>query len=422
MFRIKREIHALISLFVLSAISSAADLGAGAAKVDITPPIGYPMWGYGARHDAPSLGVLDPLFARAVVLSAGKDKIAIVSLDLGRAPTRQSMATIRKKVKEATGIEHLFLVASHTHHGPVIELDNWPPKQSYVRQLEEKLAHVIIKAAKDQRQARLGVASRQLDMNRNRHSKLAERPVDRELIVVRIEDEKGKVIAHLVNFAAHAVMANSKERKFSADFPGAMAALVEKETGAPCLFLQGAAGDLSPNPGKTPGPEKFGQALGQQVLDLAKGIRCTIGKETTLKCRERDFTFKSRVDLTNPFIRTAYNMAFFKDLIDFYVNEYREGIRPHLTTVLLNGRIGFVGVSGEFFCSHSLNLKRRARLEHLLFLGYCNDYQQYFPTIEAAAEGGYGADSQVAPVEVGAGERMMDRALMDLYEMRGKRK
>src|SRR5262249_57212680 len=115
-----------------------------------------------------------------------------------------------------------------------------------------------------------------------------------------------------------------------------------------------------------------------------------------------------------------YNMAFFKELIDFYEREYREGIRPHLTTAILDGRIGFVGVSGEFFCSHSLSLKKRARLDHLLFLGYCNDYQQYFPTIEAAAEGGYGADPQVSPVEAGAGERMIDRALIHLYQMRGK--
>jgi len=283
MFRKKTGIIALLSWFIISTTAAGAELKAGAAKVDITPPLGFPMWGYGARHDAPSLGVLNPLMARAVVLSTGKDKIAVVSLDLGRAPTRQSMATIRKKVKEVAGIEHLFLVASHTHHGPVIELDNWPPKNSYVRQLEEKIAGIIIKAAKNVRPARLGVASRKTELNRNRHSKLAERPVDRELIVVRLEDGAGKAIAHLVNFAAHATMENGKERKFSADYPGAMAELVEKETGAPCLFLQGAAGDLSPNPGKTPGPEKFGQALGRQVLDLAKTIRCTIGQETTLK-------------------------------------------------------------------------------------------------------------------------------------------
>jgi neutral ceramidase len=86
----------------------------------------------------------------------------------------------------------------------------------------------------------------------------------------------------------------------------------------------------------------------------------------------------------------------------------------------LDNRVGFVGVSGEFFCGHSISLKRRARLEHLFFLGYCNDYQQYFPTIEASSEGGYGADPAVSPVETGAGEQMMDRALIRLYKMQGK--
>ena len=87
---------------------------------------------------------------------------------------------------------------------------------------------------------------------------------------------------------------------------------------------------------------------------------------------------------------------------------------------LFDGRIGLVGVSGEFFCDHAVNLRRRAGLELLLFCGCCNDYHQYFPTIEAAAEGGYGADSTVSPVEIGAGERMMDQALIDLLQMQGK--
>ena len=95
-------------------------------------------------------------------------------------------------------------------------------------------------------------------------------------------------------------------------------------------------------------------------------------------------------------------------------------MRPHLTTALLDGRVGFVGASGEFFCGHALALKRRARLPHLFFLGYCNDYQQYFPTIEAASEGGYGTQPTVSPAELGAGERVMDRALLRLYQMRGK--
>jgi hypothetical protein len=413
---------ALVLALLLPCAPLRADgLRAGAARADITPPTGYPMWGYGARHDAPSLGVLDPLRARALVLAAGSERIALVSLDLGRAPTRASMAAIRRRVKETTGIEHLFLVASHTHHGPVIELDDWPtPQTSYVRQLEAKLALLIIEANQALRPARLGIATREVAYNRNRHSRRADRPVDRELLVLRVEDEQGKPIAHAVNFAAHATMQDNKLRKFSADYPGTLADRVEAETGAPCLFLQGAAGDLSTNPGEERGPTRFGQALAREVLGLARTIRCTALDRARLQVREDEFRFGKRVRLEEPVVRAMYTAAFFRGLVDFYEKEYRDGIRPHLTTALLDGRIGFVGVSGEFFCGHALALKRRARLGHLFFLGYCNDYQQYFPTIEAAAEGGYGADPLVSPVEVGAGEQVMDRALIRLYKMRGK--
>ncbi|MGH7173743.1 MAG: neutral/alkaline non-lysosomal ceramidase N-terminal domain-containing protein, partial [Gemmataceae bacterium] len=281
-------------LFCLLALSPlpqlrADDLQAGAASVDITPPTGYAMWGYAARKNQPSLGVRDPLRARALVLAAGDKRIALVSLDLGRAPTRASMAAIRRRVKPA-GIEHLFLVASHTHHGPVLELDNWPSeKKPYVRQLEQKLAEVILSAAKAVKPARLGIASKQTKLNRNRHSKRDDAPVDRELLVLRVEDRDGKVIAHAVNFAAHPTLRDIRERKFSADYPGVFAAVVEKETKAPCLFLQGAAGDLSTKPTGEGGADKFGAELGREVLTLAKGIRCTAIKPI-LEAREEDFT------------------------------------------------------------------------------------------------------------------------------------
>jgi hypothetical protein len=139
-----------------------------------------------------------------------------------------------------------------------------------------------------------------------------------------------------------------------------------------------------------------------------------------LKARERDFKFTSRIDISNPLIFAAYSLAFFPRLVDFYEREYREGVRPHMTTALLDGKFGFVGVSGELFTSHAIHLKRRAQLQHLFVFGYCNDYQQYFPTIEAVAEGGYGADTTVSPIEVGAGERMMDQALLDLFELQGR--
>src|SRR5262245_44428389 len=90
---------ALAAALLVAGPARAAGLEAGAATADITPPTGYPMWGYAARHDKPSDGVLDPLLARALVLKAGEAKVALVSLDLGRAPTRDSMTRIRDALK-----------------------------------------------------------------------------------------------------------------------------------------------------------------------------------------------------------------------------------------------------------------------------------------------------------------------------------
>jgi hypothetical protein len=417
----KKCLPLAVVLVFVAIPARAGELRAGAARTDITPPVGFPLWGYAARRDLPSEGILDPLRARALVLATDTERIALVSLDLGRPPTRQSAEAIRRRVR-AAGIEYLFLVASHTHHGPVVELDTWPTaKEPYVRRLEEKIGDVILEAAHNLRPARLGVASRECTLNHNRHSKQAEKPVDREVLVLRVEDRDGRPIAHAVNFAAHPVLRPMMLRKISADYPGPLADLVEKETGAPCLFLQGAAGDLSPSfAGDDRSPERFADLLGREVLALVKEVRCPDGSGAKLQVREDDFRFPCRLDLGNPAVRFVLGRAFFPDLIAFYEREYREGVRPHLTTALLDGRVGLVGVSGEFFCGHALALKRRARLEHVFFLGYCNDYQQYFPTIEAAAEGGYGTDLVVSPSPPGSGERVIDRALIQLYRMRGK--
>jgi neutral ceramidase len=413
----------LIGLFLLQpAAVRAVPLEAGAARIDITPPVGHPLWGYAARKDLPSTGVRDPLFARAVVLGVGPSRLAIVSLDLGRPPTRASVKAIRERIKETAGVESVFLVASHTHHGPILELDTWPKEgKPYTRQLEDKIVQAISDASNSLRPARMGIATAEVELNRNRHSKRKDQqPRDKSFIVVRLEDAKNEPIAHLVNFAAHPTMTDAKSRDISADYPGALARLVEKEAGGFCLFLQGAEGDLSTNPAVPGNAEKFGEELGRLVLAQSKTLRCETADVAALKMRERDFTFRSRVDLGNPLVRAAYSLAFFPEFVSFYEREYRDGVRPHLTTALLDGRIGFTGVSGEFFCEHANHLRRRAGLDTLLFFGCCNDYQQYFPTIEAAAAGGYGADATMSPVEIGAGERMMDQALIDLFQLRDK--
>ena len=103
-----------------------AELRAGTAKADVTPPLGGHMYGYGDRGDNVSSGVHDRLYAKALVLAAGSGtearEIAIVTLDLG-AFEKDRVRRVKEAVRAATGIEHLFLVASHTHSSPVLELE-----------------------------------------------------------------------------------------------------------------------------------------------------------------------------------------------------------------------------------------------------------------------------------------------------------
>ena len=87
--------YALFATFALAEARAAdsTDFRVGAADKDITPPVGIPMWGYGARHDMPSEGTLDPLMAKAIVIAAGDDKVALVGIDIGRGPTEAMMKT-----------------------------------------------------------------------------------------------------------------------------------------------------------------------------------------------------------------------------------------------------------------------------------------------------------------------------------------
>lgn len=415
------------------AAASGATFKAGYARRDITPTKPVPMWGYGARHSLLSQGARDPLRAKAVVIEAGKEKLAIVGMDLGRGPRTDMMERIRKAVKSEAGVDWVLISGSHTHSGPVIELRDKPGAGkgvyddaiAYAAELEMKLIEVIVEAAGKVRDARIGWGSAQVAMNRNRHSKIEPKPVDPELSVLRFDDLQGKAIALVVNFAAHPTMLSGADLRFSAEYPGQMTGEVERVLGSPCVFMQGAAGDLSArSTDKIEGMEAFGNALAGEVVAIAKGIQTTTPEKPGIQGIDEVFAFEPRLDFRNPLLRLSFEQAFFPELAAAYLNNdlHDNKLHPHLTTVLVNGELALVGASGEFFADHANRLKARSRARKTLFFGYCNGHHMYFPTIEAAAEGGYGADPTVSWVALGAGEQMMNKALINIYTMMGKYK
>jgi neutral ceramidase len=402
----------------------------GFGERDITPPAGLPMWGYGARHDMLSQGALDPLFAKAVVIHAGGEKLAIVGLDMGRGPTQPMMDKIRHALAEKANITHVLISGSHTHHGPVIELTDrkgfgkgkFDKAVAYSNRLPELITEAILDADRNAKPARIGINSRtDRNLNRNRQSKRPVKATDPMLAVIRFDDAStGKPIAVVVNFAAHPVMTNERILKYSADYPGFMKKRVESQLDTHCVFMQGAAGDMSVNAGEFHGPQKFGEHLADLVIELAKSAKTQVPLHPSIKGRVDHFLFHSRTDFANPLVTALYSRAFFPELVRNFVAEFQDGVPVELNTVLLNGDTALVGASGEFFSNHSKRLKERSYLPHTLFFGYCDGHSMYFPTIEAASEGGYGADAQVSPAEVGAGEQVMNRALINLYTMQGK--
>jgi neutral ceramidase len=424
----------LLLLFLLPVTKSKADPSrgwtAGAAVRDVTPEKPVPMWGYGSRHAQLSEGTLDPLQATAMVIAIEGRKLAIVGLDLGRSPSEASLGRIREAIATRAGIEHSIIAGSHTHHGPVVELSDragrgkgrFDDAIAYVAMMEDRIIEAIVEADANRVEASLEYGATELTgYNRNRHSKIPPIPLDRSLQVLRFQDiSTGKTIGTLVNFAAHPTSIPEDRHLFSSDFVGAMRKEIEATLGGQAIFLQGASGDCSTDRSGHGDHVAFGKALGRQVVQLAGNLTPSQPRRANLEVREERFQFASRTNFRNPVVIGAYSIAFFPELVATFVDEYQEGIRPRLTVALINQEIALVAGSGEFFCQHAISLRERARVKQLIFCGYANGYHQYFPTIEAAAEGGYGADTTVAPAEVGAGETMMNTALLWLYQMRKK--
>lgn len=424
------EIRWLVILFAfLCGSCPAQEFRVGAAIADITPGKPTPMWGYGARHSSLSQGTLDPLRARAIVIEADGQRLAIVGADLGRGPTMAMMKHIRERVAAEAKVQHVMISGSHTHHGPVIELTDregygkgkYDDAVAYAKVLPDMLSEVIIAASKDLRSARIGTAAKDLPLNRNRHSKKKPAAVDPRMTVMRFDDIEGKPIAVLVNWTAHPVMTEMTTLKFSADYPGFLADKVAKELGAPCVFMQGASGDLSPNAGEHRGPELYGKKLADHVLDLARSVETKVPDKPSIASRVQTFSFASRIDFSSPAIVLAFGIAFFPELVRNFAKEFKDGIPAELIVVLLNGNIALVGGSGEFFCNHANRLRERVYLDHTLFFGYCNGHGMYFPTIEAVYEGGYGADKPVSPAEIGAGEKIMNAALLTIFQLASRK-
>ena len=131
------------------AATSSGYVDAGVGIVDITPT--EPVVLAGSPTALKSSSVSTRLYVKALVLSAGGRKVAIVTLDTLKYPV-ELVVKVRRQIEKTTGIpaSNVIICASHTHRGPL-----W---SYYKDQLVTPIAEAVALAVRDLTPCRLGTS------------------------------------------------------------------------------------------------------------------------------------------------------------------------------------------------------------------------------------------------------------------------
>jgi hypothetical protein len=270
---------------------------AGVARVSIDPPIPIAKLNWGSQTHIVAKGIDPPgLKATALVLSDGKQRFAMVDLDI---ITVEGLESAVEDAAARTGIpvEHIRLAASHTHAAPLLSLERGPAGvdlteyarvyQGYMEDVRARIVEVIAAANAKLEPAHLagGRGTGTININRRVRGTPNSPPavginpdgfVDRELIVFRIDNAQGRPLAVLANFQTHGTVLAYENELASPDWIGMARQTVEQAfPGSLCLYFQGAAGNQGPVEGFTGDVEvahRLGRILGHQISAVAEQI------------------------------------------------------------------------------------------------------------------------------------------------------
>ncbi|NND96843.1 MAG: hypothetical protein HKN47_05885, partial [Pirellulaceae bacterium] len=250
----------LIAALLLSPGLIAAELSASVARVDLTPPLEMksPLGGYGARMNAPAVGVHDRIFAKAILLTDGQRRFLLITCDmLGLAPPVKT-EIVKRVAEDGWTSDQILILPSHSHAS--IEMHAINPNNIFgipqVGIYDPKLFEFTVGnfvdliqrvSAQQPVPVKIGTASVQIDgWNRNRRDDATL--TDNELTITRVDTLQGDPLAVLVNYTAHPTFMTEKEMMFSGGWPGALQRTMESMIGdeVTVMYYNGAEGDQSP--------------------------------------------------------------------------------------------------------------------------------------------------------------------------------
>ncbi|WP_166831101.1 hypothetical protein [Thalassoroseus pseudoceratinae] len=444
-----RSALALIVLlcgFAVSLATSDAEAGklrAGASAVDVSPQQFPVSLRSGKATDASA--VHDPLHARAIVLDDGNITIAIAVLDaLGAPPEMLNEAKQIAAKKTGIPVEQMLISSTHTHSAPPSNrTEGSPGDVAYRKLLVKSLAQVITEAFENLQPASVGMASHDLPeevfnrrwflkpgkmpvnpfgkmdlvkMNPGTNPAVLDRPagpVDPELMILSLQNEKRKPLGLLANYALHYVGGVEKKHA-SSDYFGEFSRLMPSRLRADSEFVaimsNGASGDINNIPFlvNRPPREPFEQIgiVARKAADAAYFAYKKIDSHDSniiLGMIERKVELKYRRPNAGE-VADAREVLALKDpdaiarLPKNAQNYARKTLRAYerdedfLTVTIQAIRIGelaVVGIPFETLVEIGLEIKDRSPFPKTMVIGLANGRHGYLPTPEQHRLGGY---------------------------------
>jgi hypothetical protein len=413
---------------------------AAAVEIDITPAVGDGFDGYGARTGM-STGVHDPLLAQLLLLRAGDQQAAIISMDL-LGVSLGFTKRVRSGIENAIGVPPActMIAGSHTHAGPSgflpahpgIKAKEDPDKQRFA---EQKLIGAAMWASNQLQPARLGAATGRvtgIGLNRNNPEQL----VDDQVIVLRVDAESGSPLAVLMNYGCHPTVLGYDNLLYSADFPGAARAALRKiYTDTAFMFANGASGDISTRFTRRDQSysevERLGRLLAGEVLKVMQWVMPAETPTIAGITEVVDLDFRSfpqldegqrelerlQAELEELKAAGASHGAIRKaitrvegaggQLLLAEALVGRTGTRSEVQAIRV-GELALVGLPGEPFTRTVLDTKKHSPVRHTAVVSYANDYQGYFPDLISIQEGSY--EALISPYGASAAEALQDTA------------
>ncbi|MCQ2380045.1 MAG: neutral/alkaline non-lysosomal ceramidase N-terminal domain-containing protein [Victivallaceae bacterium] len=408
----------------------------GFSIVDITPPLGIFLTGYG-RPQRLATNVHTPLTATAMYLADGDAEAAVISVDwcfVDAVLARE----IAEGISKVSGVPADGIVISciHTHSAPHTSywVDTWrgatDPEQkglAYAKSCIPALAKAVSDAKSGAREAAIAFKAGKTETGISRRGQHETGEInmllgdpdmvyDDNLTVARFIDAETKEdLGILVHCSAHNT-AMGITTDISSDWCGVMRNRVNTRYSAPVVFLNGAIGDVGPRTRRWFEGEDFRGFSGgcgdgiDSVLEV--GYRAANDVLALLE-NLRDFRNDVRLDVKSSELVLPQEICMTVEKANATLKEF-EGIDPAVEArlqwairalemwkkplepelrwsqaLVAIGPLAIVPAPLEVFSILSLRLRKYSPYEYTLLCSNANGFYGYMPDRGAIACGGY---------------------------------